>query len=990
MPRQPRSRRIHTRKKTIAPKQPLATVLFLNFAPCDICISTRMKLLSLVILAASLAFSSGAARAQQQCPAPPLLTPSPAANMFSPQQELDLGDVEAEWLEKNYRVVHDEELAARLNHVTDRILAQLPATQLKFRVILIDEPIVNSFSVGAGRIYVTRKMVAFLRNDDELAGMLGHEMGHILTHQNAIEMTRRFREILDVDSVGDRKDIFDKFNRMLDNVARNRNALVKIEEREWHDEEPHQYEADRVALYAAAAAGFSPQGLVDFYDRLAQTHGKSGNLLTDFFSLTTPGEKRLREIHKSEALLPASCRERPVSAASADFLAWQSEVIAYGGFGRREQLTGVISKNWLNPPLRTDIQNLKFSPNGKYSLAQDDASIFVFSNDPFALLFRINADEAHQVQFSPDSQKILLLTRDLRVEEWGIDTEERTSVHEMALQDGCTQSSLSHDGKLLACVSKALDFSLFDVATGNALLTKKAYFEPKTPGPLGDFIRLLTLLLAESGDGRWIQMGFSPDDHYFAATASDLAIGVDVTNHAQIPLHGALGDMLKNNFAFLAPDRVIAQNHNDPKNSAVIEFPSGKVLERVPINSRQDIEAPTRGNYVILKPVKDAQVGVLDLASQLFVIGSTQSSAMDVFDQDVLTQRASGEVGIFDLATHHQKAQLELPKSAFGTLRAWAVSPDLKLLAVSGASRGAVWDLSTSKRLYLTRGFRGAYFDGDQSFYADFPKLDPQPRTIAHGDISHSTLVPGSALDEKSALRQFGQFLLVRKPAGKEQSLRYNVMLEIQDVRDGHLLWSRTFPKEAPDLTLDWQFNSLNLEWRVDESTAKEEIKSNAVLQKRFAAMHDRQSAYLIDALDATSGALRGQLLVDSGKGSFRITRSFAQGDWVIVSDSENRTRVYSLSTGEQKAVFFGAQSMLSTVAGILLVENETGRVNVYDLKSLEKRAELTFAYRLSAMSFSNDGKRLLVLTANQMVYTFDSQSLEKAEPAPKEVTAAK
>ena len=214
---------------------------------------------------------------------------------------------------------------------------------MKFRVILIDEPIVNSFSVGAGRIYVTRKMVAFLRNDDELAGMLGHAMGHILTHQNAIEMTRRFREILGVDSVGDRKDIFDKYNRMLDNIARNRNVLIKTAEREIREEEPHQYEADRVALYAAAAAGYSPQGFVDFYDRLAQTHGKSGNLLTDVFAVTTPGEKRLREIHKSESLLPPSCREQPVSPPSADFLAWQSEVIAYSGFGHREQLTGVVS-----------------------------------------------------------------------------------------------------------------------------------------------------------------------------------------------------------------------------------------------------------------------------------------------------------------------------------------------------------------------------------------------------------------------------------------------------------------------------------------------------------------------------------------------------------------------------------------------------------------------------------------------------------------------
>lgn len=722
-------------------------------------------------------------------------------------------------------------------------------------------------SVGAGRIYVTRKMVAFLRNDDELAGMLGHEMGHILTHQNAIEMTRRLHEILGVDSVGDRKDLFDKFNRMLDNIARNRNVLIKTAEREFREEEPHQYEADRIALYAAAAAGFSPQGFVDFYDRLAQTHGKSGNLLTDFFAMTTPGEKRLREVHKSESLLPSSCREKPVSAPSVEFLAWQSEVVAYSGFGHPEQLVGAVSKKLLNPPLRTDIQNLKFSPDGKYSLAQDDASVFVFANDPFTFLFQINATDAHEVQFSQDSQKILLLSRDLRIQEWSIDDQERTSVHEMALQDGCAQSSLSHDGKVLACVSRVLDFSLIDVATGNALLIKKAYFEPTTPSALGDLIRYLTLLRAESGDGRWIQMRFSPDDHYFVATASERAIGIDVTNRAQIPLRGALGDMLKNNFAFLAPDRVIVQNRSDPKDSAVIEFPSGKVLERVPINFRQDIEAATRGNYVILKPVKDSLVGVLDLASQVFVIGSTQCSAMDVFEKEVLTQRASGEVGIFDITTHQQKAQIELPKSSFGDLRAWAVSPDLKLLAISGTSRGAVWDLTASKRLYLTRGFRGAYFDGDQSFYADFPKLDAQPRTIARGDLSRNTLVPGPPLDEKVAARQWGQFLLLRKPAGKENSLKYNITLEVQDVRDGHLLWSRTFPKEAPALTLDWQFSSLILEWHLEESQAKDEIKGNASMQKRFVAMRDHQGAYLLEVLDAASGTSRGQLLVDTGKG---------------------------------------------------------------------------------------------------------------------------
>lgn len=327
-----------------------------------------MQRASIAILFALAVLFVATLRAQQRCPAPPALSPAAGANIFSPQQELDLGDVEAEWLEKNYRVIHDDELAAHLNLIADRILVQLPATQLKFRVILIDTPAVNSFSVGAGRIYVTRKMIAFLRNDDELAGLLGHEMGHILTHQNAIEMTRRFHDILGVNAVTDRKDIFDDYNQMLDNIARNRSALLKTAERDQQQEEPHQYEADGVALYAAAVAGFSPQAFVEFFDRLAQTHGKTGNLLTDFFGATKPDEKRLREIHKSLSLLPQTCREIAPSAPSAEFLVWQADVIAYSGLGHKEHLIGALSRTSLDPPLRTDIKNLKFSPNGKYSL----------------------------------------------------------------------------------------------------------------------------------------------------------------------------------------------------------------------------------------------------------------------------------------------------------------------------------------------------------------------------------------------------------------------------------------------------------------------------------------------------------------------------------------------------------------------------------------------------------------------------------------------
>jgi hypothetical protein len=437
-------------------------------------------------------------------------------------------------------VIHDEVVTDRLNKISSTILAQLPPTQLKWRIVLIDMPVVDSFSNGAGRIYMTRKMIAFLHNDDALAGLIGHEIGHILTHQNAILTTQMFHDILGVDSVGDRKDIFEKYNRMVDNFGRNRGVAEKTIERVRKEEEPHQYVADQVAVYTTAAAGYSPKAFAEFLDRLAQTHGKTGTALSDLFGTTKPNEKRMKELQKTMSSLPQPCRDIVAAAPTADFLAWQADVVAHSGYSQRESVVGVISKKALEPPLRTDMRNVKFSPIGDYSLAQDDSSIYVFENDPFHFVFRIDAPEAHNAQFSPDSKKILFLTQGLRVEEWDVDDAEQSNVHEIALQEGCLADTISNDGKLLACVNSHLDLQMLDVASGEPVLTEKEFFEPKNYGVRGEQLRFLLYFYAETGYGGWLRMQFSPDDAYFAATGMGLAAAVNVADRSKISLHGEL------------------------------------------------------------------------------------------------------------------------------------------------------------------------------------------------------------------------------------------------------------------------------------------------------------------------------------------------------------------------------------------------------------------------------------------------------------------
>jgi hypothetical protein len=907
-------------------------------------------------------------QAQQKCPVPPALTDASALSIFTPQQEVDLGDVEAEQIERTARVIHDEALSAYLNHIVDRILEQLPPTHLKFHVMLIDQPVVNAFTLPGGRIYVTRKMIAFARDDDELADLLAHEMGHALSHQGAIDMTRQLRVFLGVTSVGDRKDIAEKFNRLLDNLARNPGELERMR----NEEQPHQYQADQVALYALAAAGYSPPTFADFFDRTAQTKGKSGGFLSDVFGNTTPNEKRLREIRKNIDSLPAACREQPPTPASPEFLSWQADVIAYSGLGRKEILSAVIDKKILDPPLRNDVTNIKFSPDGRYLLAQDDSSIFVLSRDPLRLLFRMDAPDSHAAQFTPDSQNIVFDTRGLRVEEWSVPNQERTSVHELAVQGGCTRSKLSPDGAVLACVNGAFDITLYDVAQGNARFSKKRYFFTV---PFEMFlVELQILVAAESGiEADWVHLGFSPDGKSFLAASPRAAIAVNLANYEQISLHGELSGMAGGGFAFLEPDKVAAVNQTDVKNSAILRFPSGETVQRLPLGG-QRLSPATHGSYMIVGPLKDYLTGVLDPSAGKIVFGSKDNYAVDAYDRMLALQTRNGEVGLFNLDSQKLESHASISLSPLGRLRASAVSRDLKWIALSGDTRGAVWDLSTAKRLYFTRSFHGAYFDGDAALFADYPKFEPQERSIARLDLGGRGSDVAMTLDDQSTVRQWGPFLVSRKPE-KGGGYYRNSTIEVKDVHGGNALWTRTFSKEVPSMT--WSpAGTLLLGWQVDVDAAKDEIKSHPALQARLAAIHDRKNAWLLEDLDARTGIEKGALIVDTGKGSFRIEGAYAVEDWVVILDSEGRTLIYSLSSGEQKGVIFGTQSTISPATGMLAIENEPGTIEIYGVPSFEKRGQLVFSSPVALWRFSDDSKRLFVLTEDQTAYTFDASRI--------------
>ena len=883
-------------------------------------------------------------------------------NIFSEQQEEWLGEIMDQGIRQDFNIVEDPD--GYLQKLGERLLAQLPPTAMHYHFVIIDSPELNSFGVAGGRIYIHRRMIAFTKNEGELAALLGHEIGHVATHQVAIEMSRWLHD-LGVTQVGDRQDVLKKWNLFRDNAAKIKDRTI---EKRIQDE---QLIADRVGFYAMTRAGYDPGQFIEFADRVFQTKGKTGNFWSDFFGRTSPESRRLREIIHNSTPLPASCIA-PLPSNKDYFAKWQQDVIASKRAAVQEELPGLISKVALHEPLRGDIHRVEFSPDGKYLLAQDESSVFVLTREPLANVFRIDALDAHAAQFSPDSNSVVFYDKELRVEKWEIATQQRTSLHALTVPD-CYQSSLSPSGEYMACVeiSPELEFGieLIEVNTNKTIYSRKKFYT--VTGWSEYFSIYMNELLGLPVS--LLELRFSPDSRYFLAGHRGSALAYDLKSGSEVHLPSHIRELMDDTFAFVSSEEIagVVGAGAPFRNLMRARFPSGEKIDEFKFPIYGHLYGTSQSNYLLMRTVSASPVGIVDLNAKK-VTQAFRSSGFAIYGQFFAGEEATGEIGLFSAADHKRIGRLQLPESPLASARASAFSPDGKWLAVSGPSRGSLWQLETGERIFFTQSFEGAYFDHNQ-MVAKFAKHESNPESTYELDPTNKGDKKLYDLDAKTSPSwQQGKVLITLRPEKGESTLfiRGNFTLEVRDVRTNALLWDKKLGKAMPRFFCNENILTLV----VDEyDSIKAAAKENPSLSNMLNTIDAKRDAYLIQAFETTTGKLLGSMLVDTGKLSFKVTRAVTVGDTVLVTDSHDRVLVYSLKSGEQRGKVLGHILAASPNGDRMLVGLDHGVAEMYDTNSLQVLSRFGFPSRISDAEFTQDGAKLMVLTADQTVYQLKS-----------------
>jgi len=207
-------------------------------------------------------------------------------SLVSSEQELRIGEEGYAGVIAQYGVYPDTSLQAYVDSVGQAVAHVSHLPNLKWTFTLLDDPVVNAFAMPGGYIYVTRGIVVHLNSEAQLAGVLGHEVGHVTARHSAKQITQQ-----QLASVGmGLASAFSKTFRQYSAAAQQALGLMFL--KYGRDDE---IQADQLGVDYATAANYDPREIPATYHMLGRVSDKAGARLPEYLSThPDPGNREVR------------------------------------------------------------------------------------------------------------------------------------------------------------------------------------------------------------------------------------------------------------------------------------------------------------------------------------------------------------------------------------------------------------------------------------------------------------------------------------------------------------------------------------------------------------------------------------------------------------------------------------------------------------------------------------------------------------------------
>ena len=683
----------------------------------------------------------------------------------------------------------------------------------------------------------------------------------------------------------------------------------------------------------------------------------------------------------------------------------------------RENLHGVLSRVKLTPPLRSGSFDMKFSPDGKYLLAQDSRGVYVFSSDQLKLLVYIEADKRYHASFTVDSQAIRMVTQDLRVSTRNIENLQQLDQRTLPIKEGCLSVAVSASGTRLACAGPDFSLRVFDLATAGEIYAgppdkdlsdhARAVVPLDTDGvyagPIGFVLANSWAPLADRGL-QVLPLLFSPNgEELIVGNAHGGGFRIDLQTQRKRNLPGAIKDRLDFSLAWLDGDRLVAAERDKPGTSKIYSLESGATLSTLPFTANS-FETSSNPRYLLLHDRGTSGGRLFDLEENR-LLDIPENIGVDVSGSVMALLIEDGELYLYHLGDKLPYKMAHVPLGILPELRVAQLDSNLEFIHLSIDGRGAVFSATAGSCIADFPKFLAAYGGDGSASFLTMASTPEGPAKILRldtslGTSSSSTFASlgngllrsgGSILLEYSFDNSMVQgklfrdltarFLGITGVVNREGGVPYKLLA--LDPYSGAVLWKRSFFQETPVPFPDPQGTRLVLGWRAQSQEARQAAShfpaARQILKKAKPDEHDT----FFEVLNARSGKSLGGVLVQVGNHASSFDAAFSEGDTLFLLKDGVRVSLFSLGDGALEAKLVGHEPAASGVSNLLALNEGAGKLAVYDAHTGAKLDQLWFPEEIAYSHFSDDGKRLFVLTQHQLAFVLDVSGVRQLRSAP-------
>lgn len=187
-------------------------------------------------------------------------------NLFSPEQDVQLGEASAEEIMRQTAVLRDERTAAYVQRLGERVAAGAPGYKFPYKFVVVASPEVNAFALPGGYVFINEGAIEAARTEGELAGVLAHEIAHVSLRHGTTQASRAYlartvTNLLNLAAGVDRSDFWRvaaaACGAGVNNFFLRSNRAAELQ-------------ADAEGARLLAEAGFDPRDMSNFFERLEE------------------------------------------------------------------------------------------------------------------------------------------------------------------------------------------------------------------------------------------------------------------------------------------------------------------------------------------------------------------------------------------------------------------------------------------------------------------------------------------------------------------------------------------------------------------------------------------------------------------------------------------------------------------------------------------------------------------------------------------------